>query len=351
MPPLPRVTSGPIRKELWRCLRLRAAALALTALAAGCAAAEPTTTTEGAQTGAGRTATADDASPATSSATWTLPGARVFPEGIATDPDEATFYVGSTTDGAIYRGDVDDPGEAERWLDGGVDGRTTVTGLDVDDRGRLWVAGRDSGNVFVYDTATSDLLADFTAPQAQRSLLNDVVVTADAAYLTDSFRPVLFRVPLDGDEIGDLEPWLSLDGTPAEYAGGFNLNGIVATDDGETLLTVKYNSGELFRIDVASGEVGPVALTGAELRTGDGMVLDGRTLYVVRGGPGDIVPVELGDDLATGGVGPPLAAAGLALPTTIAPAGDRLLVVNSQLDMVGGDRRPTLPFTITAVAR
>lgn len=327
---------GPIVQQRGRAVL---AVVAVAALVAGCAAADEP----------GGAAAEDPTTSATAS--WTLPGDDVFPEGIATDPEAGTFYVGSTSDGAIYRGDVAAPGVAERWLEGDTDGRTTVTGLDVDDRGRLWIMGRDSGRAFVHDTATGDRLASFTAPPADRSLLNDVAVTDTAAYLTDSFRPVLFRVPLDGGAIGELEPWLDLGDTPAAYGDGFNLNGIVAADDGTTLLTVKYNSGELFRIDAATGDVTTVDLSGGDLRTGDGMVLDGDTLYVVRGGPGEIVPVTLDDGWRTGRIGDPLATDGLALPTTIAPAGDTLLVVNSQLDMAGGDREPTLPFTVTAIDR
>ena len=291
----------------------------------------------------------DETGASSDDAVWSLPGEEVFPEGVATDPAGGSFYVGSTRDGAVYRGDVDAPGTMEVFLEPGADGRTTVTGLEVDDAGRLFVAGRDSNRFFVYDTSDGGLLAAFTPPRAERTLLNDVAVTSDAAYITDSFRPVLFRVPLDGGEVGELEPWLDLDDTVVGYEAGFNLNGIVASDDGSTLLTVQYNTGDLFRIDTASGGVGQVDLGGAALPGGDGLVLDGSVLHVVLGGRSEVVTLQLDDELGSGEVVARTADDAWRAPTTIAAAGDLLLLVNSQLNMAGADGRPTLPFTVTAV--
>lgn len=40
--------------------------------------------------------------------------------------------------------------------------------------------------------------------------MNDLTFAGDAAYVTDSFRPVLYRIPRTADEVGDIEPWLDL---------------------------------------------------------------------------------------------------------------------------------------------
>ncbi|MEE8600297.1 SMP-30/gluconolactonase/LRE family protein [Euzebya tangerina] len=284
-------------------------------------------------------------------AVWEIPGDRVFPEGIAIDPGSSSFYVGSTEDGTVYRGDVEDPGGGmTQFLLGGQDGRTTVTGLAVDEAGRLFVAGRDSNRFFVYDTEDGGLLADLTPPEAERTLLNDIAVTPEAAYVTDSFRDTLFRILLDGEEIGDIEPWLDLSETPIEYESGFNLNGVEVTTDGQTLLTVQYNTGQLYRIETSTGAIEEVDLGGEALRTGDGMVLDGRTLHVVLGGPGEIVTVALSEDLRRGEIVDRTTSEEWRAPTTIAATGEDLLVVNSQLNMTGADEQPTLPFSITSVA-
>lgn len=131
-------------------------------------------------------------------ARFTLPGDAVYPEGIAYDAATGDLYVGSTRTGTVYRGDADEPGELEVFLRGGQDGRTSVTGMKVDGYGRLFVAGRSTGRIFVYDTASGRLIRALAAPPAPRTLLNDVAVTDEAAYVTDSFRPQLFRVSLTG---------------------------------------------------------------------------------------------------------------------------------------------------------
>ena len=209
----------------------------------------------------------------------------------------------------------------------------------------MWISGRDSGRAFVYATGSGELIQAFETPGAASTLVNDVTVTQDAAYFTDSFRPTLFRVPLTPGGVGDIEPWLDFGGTPVRYRGGFNLNGIAATEDGRYLITVQFNTGELYRIDTKTSEVTGVDLGGKTLKTGDGLLLEGRTLYVVREATGEIVPVELSEDFASGRVGEGFSDPSLRFPTTIAGYGDRLLVVNSQLNTGS----PKLPFTVSDV--
>jgi Cu-Zn family superoxide dismutase len=277
---------------------------------------------------------------------YALPGSATFPEGVAYDPATGDFFVGSTQSGAVYRGNVrDDSGETEVFLEGGADGRGGVTGMKVDGEGRLWISGRDSGRAFVYDTGSGELIKAFETPGAASTLINDVTVTQDAAYFTDSFRPTLFRVPLSQGGIGEIEPWLDFGGTPIQYRGGFNLNGIAATEDGRYLITVQFNTGELYRIDTETREITEIDLGGETLKTGDGLLLDGRTLYVVRESPGEIVPVRLSEDFASGTAGEAFSDPSFRFPTTIAGYEDRLLVVNSQLNTT----RPKLPFTVSSV--
>lgn len=277
---------------------------------------------------------------------YVLPGDRVFPEGVAVERSSGRVFAGSTTDGTIFR--AAGPGEPVRvFLPGGRDGRTAVTGLEVDARGRLFVAGRDTARAFVYDATSGRLLRALRAPDTGRSLVNDVAVTDDAAYFTDSYRPVLYRTRLTEDRIGELEPWLDLTDTPIPTDSRFNLNGIVASPDGRHLVTVHFDTGRLFRIDTRTRAIREVDLAGVALRTGDGMVLSGRTLLVVREEPGEVVPVRLSADLLSGRVGAPFGRDRLDFPTTLAVRGDRLLVVNSQLDRAPDRGRP--PFTLSAL--
>lgn len=271
-----------------------------------------------------------------------LPGDRVFPEGVAVNKANGDFFVGSSEDGTVFRGNVERD-DVEVFLPGGRDGRTGATGLKVDPRGRLWIAGRYTGAVFVHDARSGDLLSVLRTPPAQRTLINDITFAGDAAFVTDSFRPVLWRARTDGS-VGELEPWLDLRRTPIPADADFNLNGISASDDGRYLLTVHFASGRLFRIDTRSKEVLEVDLGGQTLQTGDGLLLDGTTLLAVREQPGAVFPVRLSDDLSRGTVGEPFGQDELDLPTTLAEHRGEILVVNSQFDR--GDS-PDLPFTVT----
>jgi sugar lactone lactonase YvrE len=280
---------------------------------------------------------------------YVLPGEQVFPEGVAYQSDTGDFYVGSTTDGTVFRGNVEGgPKEAEVFVEPESHGRTTAIGMEVDKEGRLFIAGGDTGRIFVYDTESADLVRRLDTPDAESTFLNDVAVTPDGdVYLTDSMRPVLFRVTSTADGVSEAEPWLNFEGTPAEYEEGFNLNGIDATDDGRYLVAVQSNTGELFRIDTESKEVVEINLGGETLTNGDGLLLDGRTVYVVRNEQELIVPVELSGEYISGEVGEPFTDPSFAFPTTLAKTDGRLLVVNSQFDKQEGE--PELPFTVSSV--
>jgi outer membrane protein assembly factor BamB len=88
----------------------------------------------------------------------TFPGDQVFPESVAVDHKTGRFYVGSVKDGTLYTGKVGAPGELRVFSPAGADGRTIATGVAFAD-GRLVVAGRQTGQIFVYDTRTAKLVA------------------------------------------------------------------------------------------------------------------------------------------------------------------------------------------------
>jgi DNA-binding beta-propeller fold protein YncE len=124
---------------------------------------------------------------------FALPAGGGFPEGVAYDEVTGDFYVGSTEDGTIYRGNVQ-TGTVEVFVPGSP-GRGAV-GLALDEGGRLFVAGGGTGAVAVYDTATGQLLMEVANGLAPNTFLNDVDVSPTGdAYITDSFNPLLFRLP------------------------------------------------------------------------------------------------------------------------------------------------------------
>lgn len=280
--------------------------------------------------------------------TYELPGDTVYPEGVTFDASENAFYVGSTGDGTIFRGDIA-TGEVDVFSEGGSDGRVSAIGMEIDAQGRLFVAGGDSGQVFVYDTDSGENIAVLDTGLAPNTFLNDVVVVDGVAYVTDSFNPVLFRITFD-DQLGSIDQFIDFTGTAFAFQqDGFNANGIVATPDGDSLLVVQSATGKLFHVAIASGEVTEVALGGVELTNGDGMALNGQLLYVLRNQQEQIVPIDLDPEYVSGVAGEPIMNDALNYPTTLALTGDgRALVVNSQF----GARQsgnPELPFTVVSI--
>ncbi len=279
---------------------------------------------------------------------YILPGDQVFPEGIAFQPGTGDFFVSSTTDGTIFRGNVKEP-VASVFLPGGADERTTAIGLEVDAEGRLYVAGGGTGRLFVYDTGTGELLAAFSNGTSP-TFVNDVAVTRQGdAYFTDSSSPFLYRVYSDAS--GDLafEKWIDFTGTALQYQPGFNLNGIEATPDGRYLIVVQSNTGGLFRVDTLTREVAPIDLGGATLTMGDGLWLQSHRLYVMRNALGLLEEVRLSGDYTRGRVVSSTADPSFAYPTTLVQARGRLLVVNSQFDKRGPGLTPDLPFTVSSI--
>src|SRR5688572_33072819 len=104
------------------------------------------------------------------------------PEGIAAGTG-TTFYVGSIPTVAIFRGDLQ-TGEGEILVPA-QEGRS-ATGLKFDERtGLLFVAGGATGYAYVYNAETGENVAAIQL-ETRASFINDVVVTEDAAYFTNS---------------------------------------------------------------------------------------------------------------------------------------------------------------------
>ncbi|MEU8182260.1 superoxide dismutase [Micromonospora sp. NPDC049044] len=272
----------------------------------------------------------------------------VLPEGIAVTRD-GTLYVTSFGTGAVYRGHVRDR-ELRQFLPPGADGRTRAAGLQVDRRGRIFVAGWDTGTLFVY-APDGELLARRTGPGAA---LNDLALTADAVYVTDSATGALWRAALDGPNVGDLVPWLTAADFPV--APGF-LNGIVVTDGGRIALVADQGNGQpgterLWRVDLVRRTATTVEVVDGQLGA-DGLLLEGDRLYGVvnfpdgAGGWDFAVNLAMLDaDRRTARVVRQSRPAGVAQsPTTIVRDAGRLLWVNSQLNAPA----PAPPFTVTQV--
>jgi len=260
-----------------------------------------------------------------------------LPEGITISPYLPLAYFGSRADGSIYRANLV-TGEGSVIHTGPGAGFPSI-GLKIDGRGRLFVAGGNAGQGRVVSALRGQLLATYQFTTAT-SFVNDVVLTPSGAYFTDSRQPVLYllparafralpapdrfvTVPLSGDIVID----------PAVN----NANGIERTPDGRALVIVQSNTGLLFHVDPATGVTTQVNVPGASFTNGDGLLLDGRTLYVVRNRLHILSVVTLARNGKSGTLAAevPLPNPPFDVPTTVAKfssrvTGDRLYLPNAK---------------------
>jgi hypothetical protein len=251
------------------------------------------------------------------------------PEGIAVGEGN-TFFVGSLWDGDIYRGDVRS-GAGALLVD--VEDRSAV-GMRVD-KARNWlvVAGGPTGHAWVYDTEDGSTVADLVLGAAGAAFSNDVAITHDALYFTDTFAARLYRVPIEADgSFGATEP-ITVTG-PAAATGDFGLNGIDSTHRG--WLIVNHTAlGILALVNPSTGESKAIELSGPPLLAGtlDGLQLEGRTVWVVQNFANSVARVKLSPDLTSGEVVEVITSDLFRVPTTVARHGSSLALVNGRFDL------------------
>jgi DNA-binding beta-propeller fold protein YncE len=279
------------------------------------------------------------------------------PEGMAFGRG-STAYVGSLLTGAIWCGDVR-TGNG-RLLVPETPGRS-ATGIKYDQRGdRIFVAGGMTGQAYVYDASSGATLAvyqlaDPSLVEAGLTLVNDVVLLGDAAYFTDSFRAVIYRVPLGAS--GKLPASAAVQTIPVtgDYNllpdGAFNGTGIAATPDDRKLILMNSQEGVLYLVDPKSGRATRMAVDRA-LPFGDGILLDGHTLYVVQADPDQVTVVHLSPDYTSGTVERVITDPKFAFPTAVGAFGNALYVLNGRFDVAPpGVPAPDVDFQLVRVTR
>ena len=252
------------------------------------------------------------------------------PEGIASAGGTRVF-VGSIPTGAVSLVDV-----RTGAVDAFVAGRPGRAAIGLEEAGGLlFVAGGPTGSAFVYDARTGADVATIALATTADTFINDVVVTRDAAWFTDSRSAVVHRV--------DRQTLESTVLPLRDFAvtAGFNLNGIEASPDGRTLYAVQSSTGILHAVDTSTGATTPL-LDG--LVNGDGLLREGTTLYVVQNRLNKVAVI----DLRTASVVDEITSGRFDVPTTIARVGSRLYLPNARFsipptaetryDVVGVDR-------------
>jgi sugar lactone lactonase YvrE len=267
-----------------------------------------------------------------------------LPEGIAIG-DLPFAYFGSRADGSIYRANLV-TGEGQPLPMPGPG--TPAVGLKIDQWHRLFVAGGTAGDGRVVDAGSGQILVSYQFT-TDSSFINDVVLMPQAAYFTDSRSAVLFVLPLGRNGSppapGGFER-LPLSGDDLVIVpGATNLNGIAPTPDGAALLVIQSNTGTLFRVDPSSGATTLVDLGGESLPNGDGLLLDGETLYAVQNRLNLVAVVRMSPDGRSGEVRGRVGSELFDVPTTVAKFDDRLYLPNARFGAVP----PATTFTAVAI--
>ena len=259
------------------------------------------------------------------------------PEGIEAGRQH-TLYVGSIPTGAVRQIDAR-TGESFTLVQPS-DGRS-ATGLEYDRKHeRLFVSGGGTGSAYVYDAVTGEPIADYLLTETTTRFINDNVLTKEAVYFTDSRQRQFYRLPLgDHGELpasSDVET-IPLSGDYEHEEGVNNLNGIVATPNGKMLIAVQSNTASLLRIDPSTGVADTIELTGGDATDGDGLMLEGNTLYVVQNRSNQVAVIHLSSDLSSGTVVDHLSHPAFRVPTTIDKVSGRLYLPNARFGVTDPD--------------
>lgn len=267
-----------------------------------------------------------------------------LPEGIAIG-DAPFAYFGSRADGSIYQANL--VTGAGRVISQGPGAGFPSVGLKIDQHNRLFVAGGNAGTGRVVDAGSGKLLADYTFTTAP-SFINDVVLTPQGPYFTNSMEAALYHLPLGAG--GGLPAQSQVQRIPLGgdwvQMPGFNANGIDRTPDGAGLLVVQSGTGLLFRVDPGSGVAEQVNLGGFLLVNGDGLLLQGHTLFAVLNRLNTVAVLAMTSDGRSGSLVDELTDPRFDVPTTVAAFGDRLYLPNARFTT---PQLPTTTFTAVAI--
>jgi hypothetical protein len=270
------------------------------------------------------------------------------PEGI-TIGRHATAYLGSLADGDILA--VNLRTGKRKLISEGLGRNFPSVGLKIDKHGRLFVAGGAAGTGRVIDVRTGKIIRNYQFAAAPTTFINDVVLTRHYAWFTDSQRAQLYGVPLGrhGKPGGPSSfITLPLTGEWEQRIDEFNANGIAQTPNRRALLVINSTTGVLFRVNPQSGRAKKVYLGGTSLTAGDGLLVRGRTLYVVRNQLNQVAVIKLNARGTSGKLAKVLTSKGFDVPTTVAALGSSLYLPNARFNTPPA---PDTPYWITRINR
>lgn len=195
--------------------------------------------------------------------TLEVPGDKSFPESVTAAPD-GTLYVSSIPAGALYRIAAGST-KAEPMIAPG--GRPGVAGVLFDKaRHVLWACivdlnGGKPSTLEALDPATAKVVASYALPQA--GVCADIAAgDKTTLYVTDTMvsRVLRLNLPENSASGGQLSIWSEdpVLAAPAPAPIPLGVNGIAYDPVFHKVYVSKYNSGQLFSLDVGKdGAAGP----------------------------------------------------------------------------------------------
>jgi streptogramin lyase len=270
-----------------------------------------------------------------------LPGSAYYPESLTADT-HGTLYVGSLTTGQVVAFD-NGKTEPRTVLEAGGHSVTGEAGVVVHDD-MLWMCSIDP--TFQHPTSIRSFGLDGTPvaeyPLDSSQFCNDIAFDADDnLYATDSFSGNILTVAGGTATTFVQDPRF----VPATQ-GAFGLDGI-AFDGHGALYVNKLDTGNLFKVDIATKAITEIAVT-PPLAGPDGMrIVDDHTLLVIEGQAGRLSRVAISGSTATA---TPLAT-DLDQPTSVVQARGAAWVSEGQLGRLLSKppQAPTLPFAVRRV--
>lgn len=235
---------------------------------------------------------------------FTIREKGLVPEGVAYDPATKSFFVSSIRKRKVVR--VDASGKISDFVKPSEGGLRSAAGIAADPKRRsLWVASQamphmegfkkgdpPASALFEFDLDTGRLRRELAPPASDPpAAFDDLAVAADGrVYVNDGRNPRVWTLAPGG---ASLELFVESDLFRATQ-------GLASTPDGKSLYVSDYS--RLFRVDVASKRVAPIAVPpDAALNGIDGLVYAGGSLYGIQNGvePNRVTRLDLGADGVT----------------------------------------------------
>jgi outer membrane protein assembly factor BamB len=272
-----------------------------------------------------------------------LPGDAYYPESLSAGAD-GTLYVGSLTTGEVTAF-ADGDTTPRVVIAAGQDGVTGETGVLVHGD-TLWLCSIDTTFQRPTEIRSFDLHGQALAryPLAANQFCNDLAFDgAGNLYATDSFSGAIVELAAGRDGV---ETFVQDPRFAAIAQGAFGLDGI-AYDGAGALYVDTLDTGGLYRVALATGEITEIA-TSTPLAGPDGLrVVDAHTLLVIEGGAGKLTKLAVTGDAATAIT----LASDLDQPTGVVVARASAWVSQGQLGRLFASppQAPNLPFAVKRV--